>query len=57
MADQHGNWITLDSCINDYLTESEQSIHKYSKLFHVGFRCMEDLGLDFFYQNYAVKNS
>lgn len=50
MADQHGNWITLDSCINDYLTESEQSIHKYSKLFHVGFRCMEDLGLDFFYQ-------
>lgn len=55
MADQHGSWITLDSCINDYLLESEQSIHKYAKLFHLGFRCMEDLGLDFFYQIKSVK--
>ena len=55
MADQHTNWITLDSCINDYLNESEQSIHKYSKLFHIAFGCMEDLGLDFFYQKKSIQ--
>ena len=57
MADQHTSWITLDSCINDYLNESEQGIHKYAKLFHVSFRCMEDLGLDFFYQIKSIKLS
>lgn len=55
MADQHTSWITLDSCINDYLIESEQSIHKYFKLFNLGFRCMEDLGLDFFLTIKTVK--
>jgi len=44
------NWITLDSCINDYLTLSEQSNHKYFKCFHSAFICMEKLGIDFFYQ-------
>ncbi len=46
----HAGWISLDSCINDYLTESEQSNNKYFKLFHSAFRCFELLGLDFFYQ-------
>lgn len=52
---QNIGWITLDSCINDYLTESEQSNNKYFKCFHAAFRCMENLGLDFFYQIKSVK--
>jgi hypothetical protein len=55
MADTHTQWITLDSPINDYIIESEQSIHKYYKLFNLAFRCMEDLGLDFFYQIKSIK--
>jgi len=46
----HQQNITLDSIITDYLEESEQSIHKYKKCFNAAFRCMDDLGLDFFYQ-------
>lgn len=49
MSSQHQSYITLDSILNDYLMESEQSVNKYVKLFHEGFRGMEDLGLDFFY--------
>lgn len=55
MSSQHRQFITLDSCINDYLTESEQSNHRYFKLFHVGFRGMEQLGIDFFNQIKSVK--
>jgi len=43
------SFISLDSIINDYLQESEQSIHKYAKCYHLGYRGMETLGLDFFY--------
>jgi hypothetical protein len=52
---QHQQWITLDSCIYDYISEAELSQNKYFKLFHLGFRCMEDLGLDFFYQIKSIK--
>lgn len=52
---QHTTYITLDSIILDYLNESEQSQRKYFKLFHIAFRGMEDLGIDFFYQIKAVK--
>lgn len=52
---QRQPYITLDSIINDYLVESEQSIHKYFKVWHIAFRGMEDLGLDFFYQIKSVK--
>jgi len=45
-----GQWITLDSVILDYIEESEQNISKYYKLFHSAFRCMDDLGVDFFYE-------
>lgn len=51
---QHGAYISLDSVINDYLTESEQSNHKYFKLFHAAFRGMDNLGIDFFYQIQTV---
>lgn len=52
---QHQGWITLDSIIYDYINEAELSQNKYYKLFHAAFRCMEDLGLDFFYQIKSVK--
>lgn len=55
MTAQHQSYITLDSVINDYLNQSEQSLHKYFKLWHIGFRGFENLGLDAFYKIQAVK--
>jgi hypothetical protein len=52
---QRQPYISLDSVILDYLTETEQSQHKYFKLFHLAFRGFEQLGLDFFYQVKSVK--
>ena len=52
---QHQQWISLDSCIYDYINRAELSNNKYFKLFHIAFGCMEDLGLDFFYQVKSVK--
>jgi len=49
------NYITLDSVINDYIDESEQSVHKYTKLYNIAVRGMEKLGLDFFYKIRTVK--
>jgi hypothetical protein len=46
----HQQFIPLDSCITDYLVQSEQSNQKYFKLFHLAFRGMDELGIDFFYQ-------
>lgn len=51
----HRQWISLEECINNYLDESEQSIHKYFKCFHLAFRGMTELGLDFFYQIKSLK--
>ena len=45
---QARNYITIDSVINDYIDESEQSVHKYAKLYNIAVRGMEKLGLDFF---------
>lgn len=52
---QHQRWISLESCIYDYINEAELSQNKYFKLYHIGYRGMEDLGLDFFYQVKSVK--
>ena len=49
------NYITIDSVINDYIDESEQSVHKYAKLYNIAYRGMEKLGLDFFYKIKSVK--
>lgn len=49
------SFITLDSCITDYLDESEQSIHKYKKCFNLAFRAMDNMGIDFFYQIQSFK--
>ena len=55
MAAQSRQFITLESIINDYLAESEKSIHSYAKLWHLAYRGMEDLGVDFFYAIRSVK--
>jgi hypothetical protein len=52
---QARNYITIDSVINDYIDESEQSVHKYAKLYNIAVRGMEKLGLDFFYKIRSVK--
>lgn len=52
---EHQGWITLDSIIYDYISEAELSQNKYFKLFHSAYRCLEDIGLDFFYQIKSVK--
>jgi len=52
---QHQAWIPIDECINSYIDESEQSVHKFFKLWQLSFRLMTDLGLDFFYQIKSVK--
>lgn len=54
MAD-HMQWVELDECINGYISESEQSIHKYFKIWQLAFRVMTELGIDFFYQVQSFK--
>jgi hypothetical protein len=54
MADHQG-WVSLDVCINRYLLESEQGIHKFFKIWHLSFDIMTNLGLDFFYQVQSFK--
>lgn len=55
MASQERNYITLDSVINDYIDASEQSVHKYAKLYNIAYRGMQEMGLDFFYKIKTVK--
>lgn len=52
---QHQPYITLDSVVNEYLLESEQSVNKYYKVWHIAYRGFEDLGIDAFYRIKAVK--
>lgn len=52
---QQQMWIDIDEVINGYIDESEQSIHKFFKLWHIAFRGMTELGLDFFYRVKSVK--
>lgn len=52
---EHQGWINIDTVINDYIEESEQSIHKYNKLYHLAYRCMDKLGMDVFYKVETVK--
>jgi hypothetical protein len=52
---QPGGLISLDDCIYDYISESEQSNHKFFKLWNLAFRLMDELGLDFFYSIRSFK--
>lgn len=51
----NGTWIDLDEIIYEYISESEQSSHKYFRMWYIAFRGMEQLGIDFFYQIQSVK--
>lgn len=55
MGTQNLSYITLESVIQDYLMEADKNINRYAKVFHLGFRGMETLGLDFFYTVQSVK--
>lgn len=52
---QNRQWISVDECVLEYLSESEQSQTKYFKIWHLAFRAMTELGLDAFYAVKAVK--
>ena len=52
---QHLAYITLDSVVNQYLSESEQSIHKYYKVWQIAYRGLQQMGLDAFYKIQSVK--
>lgn len=55
MAQQNRQWITIDEAITDYLNESDQSIHKYRKLWYIAYRGMTEMGLDTFFAVKSVK--
>lgn len=55
MAIQKQGWITIETCINEYLDRSEQSNHKYFKLWNIAFAGMQKMGINFFYQIQSVK--
>src|SRR5688572_13363287 len=52
---QHLAYITLNSVVDDYLNESEQSVHKYFKTWQIAYRGLEQMGLDAFYRIQSVK--
>lgn len=52
---EHRQWIPLEECILAYIDEAELPPHKYFKLWHIAFRGMTELGLDFFYQVASFK--
>jgi hypothetical protein len=55
MASQNQAYIEIDEAILAYIDESEQSNHKYFKLWNLAFRILTELGLDFFYQIRSVR--
>ncbi len=55
MPSQHQAYIEMEEAITDYMNEAELSNHKYFKLWHIAFRGLTELGLDFFYTVQSVK--
>lgn len=52
---EHQQWISLETCVNSYISEAELSVHKYFKLWQLSFRVQTELGIDFFYQIKSLK--
>lgn len=52
---QERQWIEIDSVVNQYIDESEQSSHKFYKLWQIAYRGLSQLGIDFFSQIKSVK--
>lgn len=55
MLQQNRQWIGVDEVVNEYLSESESSVSRYFKVWHIAFRGMMDLGLDAFFQVKSIK--
>jgi len=55
MAIQKQGWVTVEVCVNEYLDRSEQSNHKYFKLWNIAFAGMQKMGINFFYQIQSIK--
>lgn len=55
MTTKHQPYITLESVIQDYMTEGDIANQKYFKIFNLAFRGMEQMGLDAFYKVLSVK--
>lgn len=55
MAIQKQGWSTLEEAVNLYIDRSEQSNHKYFKLWNIGVSLLEKMGINFFYQVQTVK--
>lgn len=52
---QHQGWIPVDDAIYAYIDEAELSEHKFFRLWHIAFRGVTELGLDFFSTIKSVK--
>jgi hypothetical protein len=55
MATNHLPYITLDSCLLDYLMEAGKSNNDYMKAYHIAYRVLEQMGVNHFYQVIDVK--
>jgi len=55
MAIQKQGWSLLDECVNLYIDRSEQSNHKYFKLWNIACSGCEQMGINFFYQIQTFK--
>jgi len=55
MGTPHQQMIDISECVYSYADEAELPIQRQYKLFQLAFRCMDELGLDFFYQIKSVK--
>lgn len=55
MSSERQQYVQIDAAVNEYIDRSEQSNHKFFKLWHIAFSGMEQMGLDFFYRIKSVK--
>lgn len=55
MSTKHQPYIALDTVVTDYLLEAGKDNNAYFKAWHLAYRGMENLGLDFFYKVQSVK--
>ncbi len=54
---EKAGYISLDEAINGYLSETEQSMHKFFKLWQLAYRGMAQMGLQIFFEVKSVKLS
>lgn len=47
---QSMQWIDLENCVDQYISEAELSVHRKIKLKQLAYRLADELGIDFFYR-------